>query len=269
MLGPAAVRRVPGHRGRPFGDLLARVGPQAPALVVDLGCGPGELTVGPRRALAAGPGGRGRLLAADARPGRASSRRRAAGSSGCEADVADLAAAGRAVDLLVTNATLQWVPGHLRPAAALGRGAGARAAGSRCRCRATSTRRRTRCMREVAAPQPAPPSCAACCAALGGRRPRRPTPRLLAGLGSTSTCGRRRTCTCWTPRARRTPVLEWVRGHRSAAGARRSSTDERERARFLGELRAAARAAYPRQPFGTVCPFRRIFAVAQRSGGTA
>ena len=32
------------ERGRPFVDLLARVGADAPARVVDLGCGPGNLT---------------------------------------------------------------------------------------------------------------------------------------------------------------------------------------------------------------------------------
>ena len=32
------------ERGRPFVELLARVGAAAPARVVDLGCGPGNLT---------------------------------------------------------------------------------------------------------------------------------------------------------------------------------------------------------------------------------
>ncbi|MGZ6754892.1 MAG: methyltransferase domain-containing protein, partial [Nocardioides sp.] len=32
------------ERGRPFVDLLARVGADAPERVVDLGCGPGNLT---------------------------------------------------------------------------------------------------------------------------------------------------------------------------------------------------------------------------------
>src|SRR3954453_17973408 len=35
-----------GHRGRPFADLLARVEARDPRLVVDLGCGPGALTLG-------------------------------------------------------------------------------------------------------------------------------------------------------------------------------------------------------------------------------
>src|SRR5689334_20112036 len=33
------------HRSRPFADLLARVGASDPALVVDLGCGNGPLTL--------------------------------------------------------------------------------------------------------------------------------------------------------------------------------------------------------------------------------
>ena len=32
------------ERGRPFVELVARVGADAPATVVDLGCGPGNLT---------------------------------------------------------------------------------------------------------------------------------------------------------------------------------------------------------------------------------
>ena len=32
------------ERGRPFVELLPRIGAEAPAAVVDLGCGPGNLT---------------------------------------------------------------------------------------------------------------------------------------------------------------------------------------------------------------------------------
>jgi trans-aconitate 2-methyltransferase len=46
-------------------------------------------------------------------------------------------------------------------------------------------------------------------------------------------------------------------------------TDEGERARFLAAYARRLEQAYPRQSFGTVFPFRRIFAVARRSGGTA
>ncbi len=41
---PEQYLRYADERGRPFADLLARVGAVAPAYVVDLGCGPGTLT---------------------------------------------------------------------------------------------------------------------------------------------------------------------------------------------------------------------------------
>jgi trans-aconitate 2-methyltransferase len=37
--------RFGGERARPFIDLLARVGAELPEHVVDMGCGPGNLTV--------------------------------------------------------------------------------------------------------------------------------------------------------------------------------------------------------------------------------
>ena len=37
--------RFGGERSRPFFDLLARVGAELPSCVVDMGCGPGNLTV--------------------------------------------------------------------------------------------------------------------------------------------------------------------------------------------------------------------------------
>jgi trans-aconitate 2-methyltransferase len=44
MWNPALYRAFAGERERPFYDLLARVGAEDPAFVVDLGCGSGELT---------------------------------------------------------------------------------------------------------------------------------------------------------------------------------------------------------------------------------
>ena len=44
MWDPGQYLRFGDERGRPFGDLLARVNAEAPGLVVDLGCGPGNLT---------------------------------------------------------------------------------------------------------------------------------------------------------------------------------------------------------------------------------
>ena len=40
------------ERGRPFVDLISRIDAESPARVVDLGCGPGNLTDAARRPLA-------------------------------------------------------------------------------------------------------------------------------------------------------------------------------------------------------------------------
>ena len=44
MWDPGQYRRYGDERARPFFDLLARVAAADPRLVLDLGCGPGELT---------------------------------------------------------------------------------------------------------------------------------------------------------------------------------------------------------------------------------
>jgi len=97
------------ERGRPFVELVARVGATAPDTVVDLGCGPGNLT----RLL------RERWSGADVR-GLDSSPEMVArardSDPGIAFEVGDLrtwAAEGDPADVLVSNATLQWVPDHL------------------------------------------------------------------------------------------------------------------------------------------------------------
>lgn len=49
MWNPEVYLAFADHRGRPFFDLVARVGATAPRRVVDLGCGPGNLTVALRQ----------------------------------------------------------------------------------------------------------------------------------------------------------------------------------------------------------------------------
>jgi len=95
------------ERGRPFLELLARVGAVDPATVVDLGCGPGNLTALLSRRW---PGADVRGL--DSSPAMVERARQA----GVVADLVDVRSwrpEPAALDVLVTNATLQWVPGHL------------------------------------------------------------------------------------------------------------------------------------------------------------
>jgi trans-aconitate 2-methyltransferase len=95
------------ERGRPFLELLARVGADAPHRVVDLGCGAGNLTV-----LLARRWPQAEVLGIDS-----SSEMIAAApvEEGISFSVGDLTSwmPAEPVDVLVSNAALQWVPGHL------------------------------------------------------------------------------------------------------------------------------------------------------------
>ncbi len=59
-------------------------------------------------------------------------------------------------------------------------------------------------------------------------------------------------------------VLRWYEG----TGLRPvlAALDPGQAADFRAEYGALLRASYPRQPYGTVLPFRRVFAVARRPG---
>jgi trans-aconitate 2-methyltransferase len=97
------------ERGRPFVELLARVGATSPATVVDLGCGPGNLT-----ALLARRWPDARVVGLDSSVEMVEQAR--ATTPAVEFRVADLrewVAGDDQADVLVSNATLQWVPGHL------------------------------------------------------------------------------------------------------------------------------------------------------------
>ena len=62
-------------------------------------------------------------------------------------------------------------------------------------------------------------------------------------------------------------VVRWISGTglRPVLGA----LDDAERADFVAEYRALVAPAYPERPWGTVLPYRRIFAVAQRAADAA
>lgn len=93
------------ERGRPFVELLTRIRPEvAPATVVDLGCGPGNLT---RLLTERWPDAR--VTGVDSSPAMVE-RARAAGVDARLGDVRDWSGTA---DVVVSNATLQWVPDHL------------------------------------------------------------------------------------------------------------------------------------------------------------
>jgi trans-aconitate 2-methyltransferase len=96
-----------GERGRPYVELLQRVGAEDPRRVVDLGCGPGNFT-----ALLTRRWPDADVLGLDSSPEMIEAARR--DLPGIAFEVADLRdwSHGR-VDVLISNATLQWLPDHL------------------------------------------------------------------------------------------------------------------------------------------------------------
>ncbi len=97
------------ERGRPFVELLARIDANVVRDVVDLGCGPGNLTRLLRERWPAA-----RVVGVDASP-EMIERARADSDGRIGFEVGDVRTwtPTAPVDVLVSNATLQWVPGHL------------------------------------------------------------------------------------------------------------------------------------------------------------
>ncbi|MER7460089.1 trans-aconitate 2-methyltransferase [Micromonospora sp. NPDC126480] len=107
MWDPATYLRYGDERSRPFHDLLARVPTARPRAVVDLGCGPGTLTT----TLAdRWPGAR--VTGLDSAPEMIA--RAGALETSVEFAVADVRRwhPDPDTDVVVSNAVLQWVPGH-------------------------------------------------------------------------------------------------------------------------------------------------------------
>ena len=103
------------ERGRPFVELVARIGATDPRTVVDLGCGPGNLTslLADRWPAAAVTGTDSSQEMIDAATDSPAGNRVAIHRADLRDWLAGPVDAANPVDVLVSNATLQWVPGHL------------------------------------------------------------------------------------------------------------------------------------------------------------
>lgn len=104
---PDQYIRFADDRGRPFADLVGRIGADRPRRVVDLGCGPGNLT-----AALAQRWPDARIDGIDSSPEMIEAARRQVRN--ISFTVADVRAwqPDVDVDVVVSNATLQWVPEH-------------------------------------------------------------------------------------------------------------------------------------------------------------
>ncbi len=105
MWNPQTYLTFADQRGRPFFDLLARVGAESPRRVADLGCGPGNLT---EQLAARWPDAV--LEAVDSSAEMVAAAR----ERGIDAELADITAwvPHPDTDVIFSNAALQWIPGH-------------------------------------------------------------------------------------------------------------------------------------------------------------
>ena len=249
---PDHYLRYADERSRPFLDLLARVRAAAPRRVVDLGCGPATLT-----ALLARRWPGADVVGVDSSPEMVAAARDAPGVRVELADLRDWRPE-QPVDVLVSNATLQWVPGHLdllpRLVEALAPGGelALQVPGNlgepshEIRRELAAEPRFARWTTGVATPASADPEVyLARLQDLGCEVDVWETTYLHVLHGED-------------------PVFTWVSG----TGARPTlqALPDGLREEFEAELRARLRAAYPSGPHGTVLPFRRVFAVARRVG---
>jgi trans-aconitate 2-methyltransferase len=240
------------ERSRPFFDLLARVGAESPAYVVDLGCGPANLTATlPQR----WPGAE--VHGVDSSAEMISDARRLAGRRLRfeEADLREFRPT-RPVDVLLSNATLQWVPGHLD---LLGTLVGMLAPGGWLALQVPGNFEAPShtLLRDLADDA----RFAGHTADVAWPESHEPEDYLtaLVGLGLRAEVWE---TTYLHVLSGPDPVLRWVSG----TGARPvlQALPDGLRREFEGEYAEALRRAYPASDFGTVMPFRRVFAVARR-----
>ncbi|MGO4341149.1 methyltransferase domain-containing protein [Pedococcus sp. 2YAF34] len=259
---PTQYAKFADHRGRPFVDLLARVGAKEPALVVDLGCGNGPLTLGLADRW---PGAR--VVGVDHSPQMLAAARSldtAGRVEWVESDLADWdpASLGQAPDVIVTNATLQWVPGHLELVRHWVEGL-APNGWFAMQVPGNHDAPSHALMRATAADHPAADRLAPALQRLAVLDPADYV-EALGALGLEVDGWETTYLHVLDPLAQQdNPALEWVRG----TGLRpvlEVLTDDAERAAFLADYDARLRAAYPRTAIGVVFPFRRVFAVAHR-----
>jgi len=250
---PEQYVRFADERNRAYFDLTARIEAAAPRHVVDLGCGPGTLT-----GTLAARWPQAFIEGIDSSPEMIAAAQHVGGVAFSVGDIAQWQPADD-VDVIVSNAALQWVPEHPQ---ALARWSAALPSGGWLAVQVpgnfdspshasmhelVESPRWAPQLREVmrlgdfVGP---PESYAAVLLEAGLRADVWETTYLHVLQGQD-------------------PVLEWLRGTGlRPLLAELSPADAEE---FSAELSEVLRRAYPRGPHGTVFPFRRIFAVGHKA----
>ena len=255
MWDPDVYLAFADHRARPFYDLLSRVGAQHPRRVVDLGCGPGNLTVQLSRRWP-----NALVEAVDSSPEMVAAAR----ERGVDATVGDLRTwtPQRDTDVVLSNAVAHWVPDHgelmVRWAGQLAGGAwiavqmpGNFESPSHTTVRAVARHepyakvlRDSPFQAENVVETPAHYA------------------ELLIGAGCTVDTWE---TTYIHQLTGEHPVLDWISG--TALRPVRERLNEQQYQQFCQELIPLLADAYPPRPDGTTFfPFRRVFIVAQVGG---
>jgi trans-aconitate 2-methyltransferase len=259
---PEQYGRYADERGRPFADLTGRIHPaRPPRLVVDLGCGPGLLT-----ASLAERWPDAEVIGVDSSPEMiARAMPLSGGGLGfVRADLRTWTPPGP-VDVMVANASLHWVPQHVQLLPTL---VDRLAPGGTLALQVPHNfdapshlllheLRNTPRWRSTIGDDVAPDLIRV--AESGGAAEYL---AVLAGAGCTVDVWETTYLHVLTGPD---PVLEWMRG--TGARPTLAALPDVERAEFEREYAGLLRTAYPPQEFGTVLPFRRVFAVGHRSGG--
>ncbi len=260
MWDPAQYLHFADERSRPFYDLTARIGATTPGSVVDLGCGPGQLTASLAvrwpQADVHGIDSSAEMIAAaqQADYGEAASSGRLSFAVG---DVNDWRPV-RPVDVIVSNAVLQWVPNHMRLlprwAACL-----APAGWLAFQLPGNFDQPNHAVLREVAGSSRWREQLAG---VELNRQAGDPAQYLdlLAGAGLTVDAWE---TTYLHVLQGSDPVTDWYKG----TGLRPvlAALDAAHAEEFLAEYSERVQQYYPAARYGTVLPFRRVFVVAQRA----
>ncbi|KJY17283.1 trans-aconitate methyltransferase [Streptomyces sp. WM6373] len=261
---PQQYLRHAGHRTRPFLDLLTRIPelPTRPARIADLGCGPGNVTE-----LLATRWPEAAITGFDLSPEmlkRATEQYAGPTAGGGSLDFRHGDIAGwlpeEPYDLIVSNAALQWVPGH--PGSFGAWINGLRPGGTFA---FQIPGNFTAPSHALLAEQCDTPRWRSRLAGHGARYIHLLEPAEYLARFTALGCA----ADVWETTYHQLlqgpdPVLDWVKGTAlrpvlTALGDDREAVDA-----FLTEYRDRLRAAYPSGPRGTVFPFRRIFAVARK-----
>ncbi|WP_322937802.1 methyltransferase domain-containing protein [Nocardioides bizhenqiangii] len=256
------------ERGRPFVDLITRIGAADPATVVDLGCGPGNLTAllaerWPDAAVS-GVDSSAEMITA-ARASGAAATFEVGDVRDWGLDTPSPSGSGYStggedgVDVLVSNATLQWLPDHLEllpRLVAQVRPGGWLAFQVPGNFDEPSHTLRT----ELAAESPYADHTAG--AAVPSSYDAATYLRALQELGCDVDAWE---TTYLHVLHGKDPVFTWVSG----TGARPTlqALPDALRPRFEAEFKRRLRDAYPDHGHGVVLPFRRIFVVARVPAG--